>query len=69
MIKSITGIYFHLVNMRLQITGINNKRSNLIEVNNYLINIKSKFKENDLSKVEYMLEELRHLQILTRITK
>ena len=41
----------------------------MIEVNNYLINIKSKFKENDLSKVEYMLEELRHLQILTRITK
>lgn len=51
------------------LTGINNKRSNMIEVNNYLINIKSKFKENDLSKVEYMLEELRHLQILTRITK
>jgi hypothetical protein len=51
------------------LTGINNKRSNFIEVNNYSINIKSKFKENDLSKIDYMLEELRHLQILTKLIK
>lgn len=51
------------------LTGVNNKRSSFINVNNYSIDIKSKFKDNDLSKVDFILKELRHLQILTRITK
>jgi hypothetical protein len=51
----------------LIISGVNGKRKNIIEVNNYSINIKSKFKESDLSKESFILEELRHLQIIVRM--
>lgn len=49
---------------RTVIVIIFGNKKNFIEVNNYTINIKSKFKEKDLSQVDFMLNELRHLQIL-----